>query len=155
MTNDIPDYHYKQLVEALNAYGFALGEDHYSLQEYVSATPDKFFYFFTDKTPSKEVLALLVEDYISGLDYVKDCFSEELDANLIKLHEVRGGKDSPKFEKRIPVTAATTYQPPDDWGELRPYAVDFPPFYFGFLASVIPKDPKQFWLELHKRLEQF
>lgn len=155
MIDDIPDYSYKQLAEALGAYGFSLDDNHYSLQEYVEVTPDKFFYFFTDRAHPDEVLTLLVEDYITGLDYVKDCFNKELDSRLVKLHEVVHSKDSAEFEERIPVKAATTYPPPDNWNELRSYAIDYPPFYFGFLATIAPHNPKQFWVELHERLEQF
>jgi hypothetical protein len=155
MIKDIPDYRYPQLAEALKAYGFILDDEHYSLHEYVSASPDKFFYFFTNKIDENDILALLVEDYISGLEYVKDCFSKALDTKLTKIHKVTRAKDSPRFEERKPVKAADTYQPPEDWDELSDYAVDFPPFYFGFLASVVPKKLKQFWVELHDRLEWF
>jgi hypothetical protein len=153
MIMDIPDYRYPQLSEALAAYGLVLDDESYSLREYVAAGPDKFFYFITNNSNENNVLVFLVEDYISSLEYVKDCFKKELDAKLINLYRVTRPRAGAGFQEREPVKAATTYQPPGDWDVLSNYAVDFPPFYFGFLASVTPNNTKRFWLELHDRLE--
>lgn len=53
MVDDVPDYRYPQLAEALASYGFELSDDAYSLREYVAAGPDKFYYFFkTNQNPT-------------------------------------------------------------------------------------------------------
>ncbi len=152
MVDDVPDYRYPQLAEALASYGFELSDDAYSLRDYVAAGPDKFYYFFTNKSKPDEVLVFLAEDYISGMDYVRNCFEKEIDAKLISIHRVLKGQENTDFQERKPAKVADIYQPPEDWKELQNYAVDFSLYDFGFLATMSTTDVTKFWDQLHERL---
>jgi hypothetical protein len=143
----------RRLVLALRAYGIRLDNRYTRYEGRLLVSPDKFYYLFTSSSAKNEVLALLVEDYIPDLAYVRQCFSQELDANVEKLYELQRTAYSLDLEKRAPVIAATVYKLPQDWPTMSRYAIDFPPFYFGFLASVTPKNPKCFWAD--QRFERF
>lgn len=149
MIDTLPDYRYRQLTEALESYGFVLDAAHYSLKEYTTVTPDKFFYLFVDNTYPNEVLALLVEDYVSGLAYLKECFSEELGATLVKLHTTIHSADGSDV---MSLEASGMGSLQDGWQKLEPYEVSFPPHYSGYLATIIPNNHEEFWQRLHDGL---
>ena len=133
---ELPDYRYAQLAEALNSFGYQMDDHHYKLSDFSIPSPDKTFYFFTDDHKAGEVLAFLTEDYISDLAYVKDCFSNELNAELIKLHK--------------PGTTAAHGD-----ADYEVYGVPFASIYTGFLATIKPHDLDDFWKNIKKNLEAF
>jgi hypothetical protein len=114
MSKDIPDYIRARIAGALESYGFVLDNDKYVLEESFAATPDKYFYFISSTARPETKLVLLTEDYITGLDYIKGCFSEEIDADLIELHKVVKGEVESNFNERDPVRASTVYKKPED-----------------------------------------
>ena len=140
MNPQIPEYRHKQLAEALTTYGFRY--DDYKLRLYSPSGPDSAYYFF--ESNNGQILVFYTEDYVDGLDHVKNCLSKNIFATIKVLHKA---KKQPKvaFEKRRPVASADYYEKPKDAEELMQYAVDFASFDFGFLASVEPVEPETFW----------
>lgn len=136
--------------EALHAFSF--DESGYKQRGSMAIAPDKFFYFFTQKKSDSEVLAILVEDFILDLTYVQECFTQELKAELVELC-IPTQIFSSKFNERGPVLASKVYTKPQDWENMRKYAIDFSPYYFAFAAKIIPKNADLFWSNLHKRLK--
>jgi hypothetical protein len=116
-----------------NIYADILEEYSIKAEDYVfkleaPAGPDKLFCFFQHVSGGKEILALLIEDYISGLDYVKNCFINDLNAELVILH--RGKTDA--------------------W-----YGVEIDDFDEVYLATIKPKSKNSdFWDNIRYELKQ-
>ncbi len=140
MKSIVPEYRHKQLAEAVASYGLAY--DDYTLRIYSPSGPDSAYYFF--EGTSGDIVVFYTEDYVSGLDYVKTCLSENIFAAIKQLHKVQKPAKH-GFDHRAPVKNADYYEKPKDADTLLEYAVDFASLDFGFLATVEPLDSESFW----------
>jgi hypothetical protein len=120
-----------QIIEILKRFKLdhELNESTVELIDFESLSPDSFVW---ELTIDKHTYFLYAEDYVSGLDYIKDEIDEYL--NHDKWNFIAASHVTP-FESSTPVKGATVYQKPERTDDMMKYAVDSG-FDFVFLVKI-------------------
>jgi hypothetical protein len=108
------------IIDALERFGFKLSEKKFpiTLLRFEVITPDSFMWRLLI---AGSVYYMYAEDYVPGLDYIKNVFSSYLERNEWQFIEPI---KKISFESASPVVKATVYQEPDDSEEIMRYAID-------------------------------
>ncbi|MGC1177001.1 MAG: hypothetical protein WA843_02925 [Candidatus Saccharimonadales bacterium] len=105
-----------------------------SLLKYEALTPDSFIWIFNTGSGR---YCLYTEDYVPSIDHVKKQMDEKRSEwNPDDKYELLRVSHDQEWDKTRPVTAATTYRPPEKPEEFMQYAATSG-FDFVFLAKVI------------------
>ena len=120
----IRDFEYNpttsQIIDVLQCFGFDLADRQFplALLRFEVITPDSFMWRLLI---GNDIYYLYAEDYVSGLDYIKNVFKAYLESDKWDLMTPR---KTITFESASPVIGAITYQEPEDSEEMMKYAVD-------------------------------
>lgn len=109
-----------QIVEILQQFGFELSNEEFpfALLRFEILTPDSFMWRLLI---DENIYYIYAEDYVSGLDYIKNVFDSYLEDH--KWEFVIPSK-AITFESASPVVGADIYQEPNDKAEMMKYAAD-------------------------------